>query len=101
MKPRWSESARRHLREVHDYIARDSKINAKRLVARIKKAVERLGKSPEAGWVVEDFDNPLLREIVVGSYRILYAVMGKVARILAVHHGARRLPRMEQLLDDD
>ncbi len=52
MKPRWSGSARRHLREVHDYIARDSKTNAKRMVARIKKAVERLGRSPEAGWVV-------------------------------------------------
>jgi len=100
MRIRWTDSARRQLREIHDHIALDSKENARRMMGRFRKGVARLGDFPESGWKVEEYDHPLIREIVVGKYRVFYAIIQKVVRILAIHHGARRPPHADELLRD-
>ena len=92
MRLRWTQSARNDLREIHAYIARDSKFYAKRMIDRIKQGVKRLVDFPESGWQVEEYGRKDILEIVVGVYRIIYKLEKKVVRILAVIHGARRLP---------
>jgi plasmid stabilization system protein ParE len=87
---RWSKAARGDLRQIHAYIARDSKLYAQRFIDRIKAAVENLRLFPEAGARVPEWDRDDFREIYVGSYRVIYRLFDGV-EIIAVIHGARHL----------
>lgn len=46
---------------------------------------------PRSGRIVPEFENPELREVIYGNYRIVYRVIGsnEDIEILAVVHGAR------------
>jgi toxin ParE1/3/4 len=89
---RWTEAARTDLRTLHAYIARDSRVYARRVVERLRKAVERLQVFPESGTRVIEWDRPDLREVVVGNYRAVYRYREQIVEILAVLHAARNLP---------
>jgi plasmid stabilization system protein ParE len=91
---RWSASARRDLGEIHAYIARDSQIYARRLIDRIKQAVESIPRFPEAGSRVPEWDRNDIREIFVGNYRVIYRA-GVEVIIVAVIHAARNLQDLE------
>jgi toxin ParE1/3/4 len=54
-------------------------------------AVERLVDFPNSGRVVPERKDPVIREIVFGSYRIVYRFKGKIVEVLTVYHGARLL----------
>ena len=54
-------------------------------------AVERLVAFPYSGRTVPEVDDPLIREILLGNYRIVYRIAGEVVEILTVYHGARLL----------
>jgi toxin ParE1/3/4 len=69
---RWTEAARGDLRAIHAYIARDSRAYARRVLDRLRKAVERLSRFPESGAQVLEWDRPDLREIVVSKFRVIY-----------------------------
>ncbi len=88
---RWTDAARADLREIHSHIARDSRIYARRFVDRIKAAVEGIRLFPEAGAKVPEWDRDDIREIYVGNYRVIYRLRDCI-EIVAVIHGARRLP---------
>ncbi len=88
---RWTQAARADLRQIHAHIARDSRVYARRLVDRIKAAVEGVRLFPEAGAKVPEWDQDDIREIFVGSYRVIYRLRDAV-EIIAVIHGARQLP---------
>lgn len=92
MRLRWTRPAQIDLREIRAWIARDSRRNADRFVARIRKTVSRLGKFPRSGAMVPDFESPDLREVFVGEYRVIYRILPGVVEVLTVVHGARRLP---------
>jgi addiction module RelE/StbE family toxin len=92
MTIRWTESARADLRAIHAYIARDSRVYAKRMVERLRKAVDRLRRFPGSGTLVPEWDRPELREIVVGNYRVIYRLKERCVEILTVIHAARHLP---------
>src|SRR5688572_25034836 len=87
----WSNRAQRNLREIRDYIAKDKEIAAQRFISQLKQSVTRLRNFPRAGWVVEEFDDPAIRETVHGNYRILYSFDGVKIEILTVRHAARLL----------
>ena len=52
---RWTQRARDDLRDIHDFIARDSPRAAEALVERLLTATERLAVFPESGRVVPEF----------------------------------------------
>jgi toxin ParE1/3/4 len=87
---RWSASARLDLREIQAYIARDSRVYARRFIDRIKKAVESIPRFPDAGSRVPEWDRDDMREIFVGNYRVIYRADADVV-IIAVIHAARTL----------
>ena len=68
---RWTQRARDDLRDIHDFIARDSPRVAEALVERLLTATERLAAFPESGRVVPEFPALGYREIIVSSYRVL------------------------------
>jgi len=92
---RWTEKASANLEAIFEYIAKDSRLYAARYVKSLIRATGKLEIVPFCGRVVPELDNPELREVVFGNYRIIYRVLGKEqsVQILAVVHGAREMKR--------
>jgi len=92
---RWTEAALAQLAAVEAYIANDSPVNARRMVERIFDRSQSLGDQPYLGGVVPEYDeiHPELREVIEYPYRIIYEVVALQVQVVAVVHGARRLPR--------
>lgn len=91
---KWLLSAKNDLKEIYDYISLDSKRYAKLQVERIQNKTEILKSQIEIGKIVEELNDPKVREIIEGNYRIIYRIISKSElHILLVHHGARDLSR--------
>lgn len=88
---RWTPQAADDLDAIAEYIARDSPHFAGLVVADILETVDRLIDFPESGRVVPEIGDRTIREIILGSYRIIYRRHGEAVEILTVHHGARLL----------
>jgi plasmid stabilization system protein ParE len=89
---RWTVQAVEDLEAVRVYVARDSEYYAALLVERLFASVERLGEFPESGRMVPEFQRSDLREVIVGSYRIVYRLSQDPIAVLTVFHGARLFP---------
>jgi toxin ParE1/3/4 len=87
----WTERASRHLNEIFDYIAKNSKVYAERLVKSVIAATSILEQMPFSGRSVPELTPLDFRELVHGNYRIVYHVLEITSdvEILAVIHGAR------------
>lgn len=85
----WSGLARRRLREIRAFVARDKPEAAERLATRIVAMVEALKNHPRLGRVGAD---PGIRELVIGStpYLVLYNVEGQRITISTIWHAAQR-----------
>ena len=93
---RWSLTATQDVRDIEEFVARDSPVYAVRLTNRIVEAVERLTEFPQLGRVVPEFEQEDLREILYRSYRIVYRVQGEAVMVLRIVHGARGLMRLAE-----
>jgi plasmid stabilization system protein ParE len=89
----WSDTAIAHLDAIRDYVARNSPGYAQALVDRITGRTMALAQMPLMGGEVREYGDPTIREVIEHPYRILYRVQGEQVEVLAVIHGARRLPR--------
>lgn len=92
MRVHWTDTAAAHLTALHDYIARDSRIYARRMVDRLTSRSKQIGRFPESGRIVAEYEQPDVREIIEGSYRIIYRILPRQIDVLAVIHSARLLP---------
>ena len=90
---RWTPQALEDLEAIRLYVARDSVQYAALLVERLFTAVDRLEAFPESGRIVPEFQRRDLREVIIGSYRIVYRLHAERAVILTVFHGARLFPK--------
>jgi len=88
---RWTPQAADDLEAIADFIAADSPNYAKLFATDVLSAVERLEVFPNSGRVVPETSDPAIREIFLGSYRIVYRIIEERVEILTVHHGARLL----------
>ncbi len=88
---RWTPQAADDLESIAEYIANDSPHYARLFVLKIISAVERLEHFPEIGRIVPERGDPAIRELLVGSYRIVYRLKNEVAEVLTVYHTARLL----------
>jgi plasmid stabilization system protein ParE len=88
---RWTLQAADDLKAITEFIAADSPHYASLFAMDVLAAVERLVPFPHSGRTVPELDDPLVREILLGNYRIVYRVKGEVVEILTVYHGARLL----------
>lgn len=91
----WTRKALEDLREIHDYIARDSRRYAQIQVERLQESALKLSRLPEAGRVVPEFPREPWREILTGNYRLIYRAesSSRQVLILAVVHGRQLLKR--------
>lgn len=89
----WAKRAMEDLHALHDFIARDSPQYAQAQVRAIQAAAYQAQKLPRIGRILPEFPTEKWREILCGSYRIIYRYDAKkrVVRILAVVHQSRML----------
>lgn len=88
---RWTAQALADLEAIGDFIARDARPFAQVFVDRVFEAVKRLETFPRSGRVVPEVEREDIREIIFGSYRIVYLVSEDEVSILTVFHSARLL----------
>lgn len=88
----WTDPAVGDLDSIHEYIARDTEVYADAMLQEIFDAVDRLENFPLSGRVVPELNDESTREVIVGSYRVIYDISDETIRILSVLHGARNFP---------
>ena len=87
----WAESALVSLIDAIEYIARDSPSYAAAFASRAELAAASLAEFPDRGRRVGEFEDPAVRELIVGSYRLIYRVRATQVLILALVHKSRDL----------
>jgi plasmid stabilization system protein ParE len=78
---------------VIEFIARDSREGALRVLEQALSAAASLESLSERGRVVPELADPSVREIFVYHYRLVYRVAPESVAILAFVHGARDFER--------
>ena len=96
----WTRQARARLAAIEDYIAQDDPEAAARWTNRLVQRTKALGAFPESGRRIPERATSLLREVVVGNYRIVYRVGAKRIEVLTVFEGHHLLPSEDLPLDD-
>ena len=87
----WSARALADVESIAAYISSDSPAYAKIVVKKIVKPTRQLARFPQSGREVPEFQDPLLRELLAYSYRIIYKVETEEVIIASVIHGKRNL----------
>ena len=95
MKIRWTDPAVDSLRNLHDYIAKDSEVYASSFIQRMVLALEKLTEFPRLGRVVPEADEETIRELLYQNYRIIYRIKSESIEILTVIHGNRDLGNLK------
>ena len=85
----WTQTALYDLAGIRDFIARDSVYYAEKFVDDAFKATEQLEIFPEIRRVVPERNDPDFREIIFGSFRIMYTIIDGIVYIITMIHGMR------------
>ena len=88
----WTKQSIQDIDKIAEFIAKDSDHYAKVQVQRFFSAAKILEKQPKAGKIVPEKQDPFIREILIGSYRIIYKILSETKiDVLTVHHNKRLL----------
>jgi toxin ParE1/3/4 len=87
----WTLQAVEDVEAIRNFISRDSPHYAALMAERIVESVERLKEFPRSGRVVPELEQEAYREIVLGTFRVVYRVVDDRVEILTVVHAARLL----------
>jgi toxin ParE1/3/4 len=88
----WSPDAIRDLVEIGEYIANDSKINARIVISRIYELSSRYGNHPRAATMVRELGDEKYRQKLVYGWRVIYRIDDDSSSvvILSVLHTRRQ-----------
>ena len=86
---KWTEHAKRQLRHIHDYIAQDSSLYAKRVTQELVYKTIGLDEFPRLGHMIPELNEDSIRELSLYSYRIIYEIKPTHINVLAVIHKRR------------
>lgn len=92
VKLNWTDRAIDDLHSIAEFIGSDSEKYARITIERLRERARQLIYHPLSGRCVPELEDPDVRELVLGSYRIIYLVVSpNRVDILTVHHSARAL----------
>ncbi len=84
----WTDNAENHLAHIHAYIAQTSFEYAQAMVDRLTRRSQQIAEYPLSGCRVPEYNLAQIREVIEGSYRIIYYISPDRIEIIAVLHGA-------------
>jgi plasmid stabilization system protein ParE len=87
----WSPLADEQVDAVVAYIAADDQAAALTWLEQLLDCVASLVHFPDVGRVVPELRRNDMRELIVGSYRVIYRRKADVVEIATIQHGARLL----------
>ena len=88
----WTELSTEDLKEIYDYIAKDSVRYASITVNKIYNRAQDIIDNPYVGRIVPEINIKVVREVISGNYRIVYKIINEFqVDILRVYHSARLL----------
>ena len=82
----WTKPARADLKHIHDFIAEDSKHYAKKVAQEIREKTDILNEFPNIGKMVPEVGKPVIQELHIYSYRIMFETKDQNSYVLAVIH---------------
>ena len=85
----WTEPALDDIHSIMEFIAQDSVYYADVTARGILDASKRIKKFPLSGRMVPEFCDTTIREIIHGSYRIIYKIDDSKCFVVAVIHASR------------
>ena len=91
MQVYWTETAINHLQAIYDYISQNSSQYAAIIVDRLTRRSQQIASFPYSGRVVSTFGQKEIREVIEGSYRIIYWIKAEQIEVIAVVHGSRQM----------
>jgi toxin ParE1/3/4 len=92
---KWTKHALVQLRHIHNHIAQDSPLYAKRVSDALVRKTLLLDELPRIGRVVPELNEESVRELSLYSYRILYQIKTIHIDILAIIHKRQDLQAVE------
>ena len=85
----WMPQSLEDIEEIRTKIAQSSERAAARFVVRMFTGAEQLGEFPELGRIVPRFNRRDVRELILGSHKLAYRIVGEDVEIIAVLYGAQ------------
>ncbi len=86
---RWSKPSTHDLKQIYEFIAKDSTYYAQRVVATIVDKSDKLDIFPYMGRIVPERNEDRIRELLIYSYRIIYQINLDNIEILALIHSKK------------
>jgi toxin ParE1/3/4 len=76
---------------IHNYVAQTSSDYAQRIVDQLTNRSKQIAKFPFSGRMVPEYEINEVRELIEGSYRIVYLIKDEeqMIEVLAVIHSSR------------
>lgn len=91
----WTFQSQSDLKQIADYISKNSKKYAKLHILRIKNRIQILKSHKLIGKVVCEIGNENIRELIEGRYRIIYKIVSNSqVDILTIYHSSRDLSKI-------
>src|SRR5215831_20246543 len=92
----WTPIAVQDLHNICDFISRDNPAAAQRMGEELIKEAEAMALFPQSGRMVPEKKDPQIREIIVGSYRIIYRIDedNQFVALARIWHSARGTPEL-------
>jgi plasmid stabilization system protein ParE len=95
-----TSKAKKDIFGIYNYILLDSVQNAEMVAESIIKKIDILQKQPDFGKIFKEFQNPLIRELKLFKYRIIYRIKSeKIVEIITIQHSSRLLNNNPHLRD--
>ena len=94
VKIRWTELSVDDLKSIRDYIAQDSVRYASITINRIYDRAQILSRQPLSGRIVPEFDDPKIKKLIIGNYRLVYLIINEESiEVLRIYNSARLLKK--------
>ncbi|MBK6284787.1 MAG: type II toxin-antitoxin system RelE/ParE family toxin [Draconibacterium sp.] len=88
----WTQRALDDLKDIGDYISKDSFKYAKITLEKLVETASIIENYPLLGRFVPEINDKTIREIIKGNYRVIYQIRKETSIfILTVFHSARSL----------
>lgn len=88
---RWSQTAWDDVDQIVEFIAQDSPTYAVAFIRQARDLARSLKHYPNRGRMVPEISVAAIRELPLGSHRMIYRVSEDTVDVLGIVHGARDL----------